>query len=150
VIEKLPTNYLYLGAIRRALPNAHIVWVSRAPLDSCFAMFRTLFGDAYPFTYDFAELARYYAAYAGLMNHWRSVLGRAVHEVIYEDLVREPARVGESTDIRRATTLVATGREAVRQRDVERLKLVVRELWQLDPVDREDQVRGFGSGLRAQ
>ena len=31
--------------------------VSRAPLDSCFAMFRTLFGDAYPFTYDFEELA---------------------------------------------------------------------------------------------
>ena len=60
------------------------------------------------------------------------------------------ARVGDSTDIRRATTLVAAGREALRQRDVERLKLVVRELWQLDPVDREDQVRGFGSGLRAQ
>ena len=44
IIEKLPLNYLYLGAIKRALPQAAIVLVSRSPLDSCFAMYRTLFG----------------------------------------------------------------------------------------------------------
>jgi tetratricopeptide (TPR) repeat protein len=90
VIEKLPTNYLYLGAIRRALPRASIVLVTRAPLDGCFAMFRTLFGDAFPFTYEFEELARYYAAYAALMRHWRAVLGPTLLEVSYEELVREP------------------------------------------------------------
>jgi tetratricopeptide (TPR) repeat protein len=90
IIEKLPTNYLYLGAIRRALPAAALVLVTRAPLDSCFAMFRTLFGDAFPFTYDFAELARYYAAYQRLMHHWRSGLGGTLLEVVYEDLVRDP------------------------------------------------------------
>jgi len=90
VIEKLPTNYLYLGAIRRALPGARIVLVTRSPLDSCFAMFRTLFGDAFPFTYDFTELARYFAAYQTLMTHWRTVLGDALLEVAYEDLVRDP------------------------------------------------------------
>jgi len=94
VIEKLPTNYLYLGAIRRALPGARIVLVTRSPLDSCFAMFRTLFGDAFPFTYDFTELARYYAAYQTLMTHWRSVLGGALLEVAYEDLVRDPKTHG--------------------------------------------------------
>jgi tetratricopeptide (TPR) repeat protein len=94
VIEKLPTNYLYLGAICRALPDAKILLVRRAPLDSCFAMFRTLFGDAYPFTYDCDELAHYYAAYDRLMNHWRSVLGDALHEIVYEDLVREPRLLG--------------------------------------------------------
>ncbi len=94
VIEKQPTNYLYLGAIRRALPEAKILLVRRTPLDSCFAMFRTLFGHAYPFSYDFDELARYYAAYETLMNHWRSVLGGSLHEIVYEDLVREPERIG--------------------------------------------------------
>jgi tetratricopeptide (TPR) repeat protein len=94
VIEKLPTNYLYLGAIRRALPAARIVLVTRAPIDSCFAMFRTLFGDAFPFTYDFEELARYCAAYQTLMMHWRSVLGATLLEVLYEDLVRDPRQEG--------------------------------------------------------
>ena len=95
IVEKLPMNYLYLGAIRQALPGARILLVSRAPLDSCFAMYRTLFAAGYPFSYDFEDLGRYYAAYQGLMNHWRSALGGALHEVVYEDLVREPRRIGE-------------------------------------------------------
>ncbi|HXA35521.1 MAG TPA: sulfotransferase [Steroidobacteraceae bacterium] len=94
VIEKLPTNYLYLGAIRRALPAAKLLWVRRSPLDACFAMFRTLFGEAYPFSYDFDELARYYAAYDRLMQHWREDLGGALHEIVYEELVRNPRLAG--------------------------------------------------------
>jgi hypothetical protein len=94
IVEKLPMNYLYMGAIRRALPEARIVLLRRSPLDSCFAMYRTLFREAYPFTYDFEDLARYYAAYEQLMRHWRAVLGEQLVEVVYEDLVREPSRVG--------------------------------------------------------
>jgi len=96
IVEKLPMNYLYLGAIRRALPDAKLLLVTRSPLDSCFAMYRTLFGDAYPFTYDFEELARYYAAFESLMAHWRGPFGIDLHEVRYEDLVAEPQRVGAS------------------------------------------------------
>ena len=92
VLEKLPLNYLHLGAIRRALPQARLVLVSRSPIDVCFAMYRTLFGEAYPFTYDFEDLARYYAAYAKLITHWREVLGEVMHEVRYEELVADPAR----------------------------------------------------------
>ncbi len=94
IVEKLPLNYLYVGAILQALPAARVVLVSRAPLDSCFAMYRTLFAAGYPFSYDLAELGRYYAAYARLVDHWRSVLGSRLHEVVYEDLVREPKRIG--------------------------------------------------------
>jgi Tfp pilus assembly protein PilF len=94
IIEKLPMNYLYLGAIRRALPDARILGVRRSPLDSCFAMYRTLFGEAYPFSYDVTELARYYAAYERLMQHWRGVLGDRLHEIVYEELVRDPHRIG--------------------------------------------------------
>lgn len=91
ILEKLPMNYLYLGAIARALPEARIVWVRRHPLDNCFAMYRTLFGAAYPFSYDFKDLARYYAAYAGLMEHWRATLGERLLAVDYEALVADPA-----------------------------------------------------------
>ena len=90
LIEKLPMNYLYLGAIQRALPRARLLLVTRTPLDSCFAMFRTLFGDAYPFSYDFNDLARYYAAYDRLIRHWRSTIGEHIHEVRYESLVGDP------------------------------------------------------------
>jgi tetratricopeptide (TPR) repeat protein len=94
VIEKQPTNYLYLGTIRRALPDAPLVLITRSPIDVCFAMFRTLFGAAFPFTYDLEELARYYAAYDRLVRHWRITLGDALKEIVYEQLVHEPQTIG--------------------------------------------------------
>jgi tetratricopeptide (TPR) repeat protein len=94
VIEKMPLNYLYLGAIRRALPEAKLLLVRRSPLDSCFAMYRTLFGEAYPFSYDFEDLARYYAAYERLIAHWLREFGDRIHEVVYEELVHSPAQIG--------------------------------------------------------
>jgi tetratricopeptide (TPR) repeat protein len=116
VIEKLPLNYLYLGAIRRALPGATPILVMRQAVDSCFAMYRTLFGQAYPFTYDFNELARYYAAYSRLIEHWRRVLGDWLVEINYEELVRQPARVGatiaEACNVHWVESAVETHRNA--------------------------------------
>jgi tetratricopeptide (TPR) repeat protein len=94
IVEKLPLNYLYAGAIRSALPEAKILLVSRSPIDSCFAMYRTLFSAGYPFSYDLVELGRYYTAYARLVEHWRATLGSHLHEVVYEELVADPRRVG--------------------------------------------------------
>jgi hypothetical protein len=70
------------------------VVLRRDPLDSCFAMYRTLFAAAYPFSYDLRELARYYAAYERLMEHWRECLGERLFEIRYEELVTRPETVG--------------------------------------------------------
>ncbi len=94
LVEKLPLNYLYAGAIRCALPQAKIVLVSRDARDSCFAMYRTLFAGGYPFSYDLTELGRYYRAYERLMDHWRANLGSDLHEIRYHELVQRPKQVG--------------------------------------------------------
>jgi Tfp pilus assembly protein PilF len=86
-IDKLPLNYLYVGLIHRALPNAKIISLRRNPLDTCYAVYKQLFLDAYPFSYDLAELAHYYVAYHRLMEHWHTVLPGVVHTVSYETLV---------------------------------------------------------------
>lgn len=89
-IDKLPLNYLYVGLIRLALPNATIIHVQRDPMDTIYAVYKTLFTDAYPFSYDLEELARYYVAYHGLMQHWHTVLPGSICTVRYEQLVAEP------------------------------------------------------------
>ena len=86
-IDKLPLNFLYVGLIHLALPNAKIISVRRHPLDTCYAVYKQLFVDAYPFSYDLEELARYYAAYDRLMRHWSNVLPDAVYTIEYETLV---------------------------------------------------------------
>jgi tetratricopeptide (TPR) repeat protein len=92
-IDKLPLNYLYAGLIRRALPRARIVALTREPMDSCYAMYKTMFTGAYPFTYALDDLGRYYLAWQRLMNHWRKVLGAALLVVSYEKLVTDQEAV---------------------------------------------------------
>lgn len=88
--DKLPLNYLYLGLIARALPRARIVHVVRGAMATCYGIYKVLFNQGYPFSYDQIELADYYLAYRRLMGHWRGTL-RGLIEIAYEDLVAEPA-----------------------------------------------------------
>jgi tetratricopeptide (TPR) repeat protein len=88
-IDKMPLNYLYVGLIHLALPNATIINLQRDPMDTCYAIYKQLFVDAYPFSYSLAELGNYYVAYHSLMEHWRSVLPGVVYAVKYEELVND-------------------------------------------------------------
>jgi tetratricopeptide (TPR) repeat protein len=88
--DKMPLNYLYCGLITRALPRAHIVHVTRHPLATCYAIFKTLFNQGYPFSYDLSELGAYYGAYHRLMQHWLKTLPGRIHEVSYEQLIADP------------------------------------------------------------
>ena len=88
--DKLPANFIYLGLIRLALPNARIIHVFRNPIDTCLSCFSILFHEKLNYTYDLGELARYYRAYERLMAHWRLALPEgAMLEVRYEDVVAD-------------------------------------------------------------
>ena len=52
-------------------------------------MYKNLFADAYPFSYQIQELATYYAAYEKLMAHWHSVMPGVMYDIHYEDLVAD-------------------------------------------------------------
>ncbi len=88
-IDKMPLNYLYCGLIRRALPNAKIVHVTRHPMAAGYAMYKTLFKQGYPFSYDLGEIAQYYAAYRRLMQHWHAAMPGVIHDIRYEQLVAD-------------------------------------------------------------
>jgi hypothetical protein len=88
-VDKLPSNFLYLPLILKALPRARIVHVVRGPMDACFSSFKQLFADAYPHSYDQAEMARHFARYHRLMAVWRKRFGEHFIDVRYEDVVSE-------------------------------------------------------------
>ena len=88
-IDKMPLNYLYCGLIRRALPNAKIVHVTRHPMATGYAMYKTLFKQGYPFSYDLSEIAQYVIAYRRLMHHWHATMPGAIHVVSYEKLIAD-------------------------------------------------------------
>lgn len=88
-VDKLPFNIFYLGFIAKAFPHARIVHVKRNPMDSCFAMYKTVFTWAYKFSYTQEGLGRFYPVFAGLIDHWREMLGDRIVEVEYEKLVAD-------------------------------------------------------------
>ena len=86
-VDKMPLNFLYAGLIHLAMPNAKIVHLTRHPMDTCYAIYKCLFQDAYPWSYDLQEIASYYSAYRQLMTHWNAVMPGVIYELSYEDLV---------------------------------------------------------------
>lgn len=89
-IDKFPLNYLYIGLIHLALPQACIVHMARDPMDTCLAIYKQRFEDAHPYSYDLDDLGRYFIAYRKLMRHWRETLSDRILDVSYEGLVRDP------------------------------------------------------------
>jgi len=88
-IDKLPNNWLFVPFIQLVLPNAKIIDARRHPLGCCFSNFRQQFAKGQDFTYDLADLGRYYSDYVRLMAHFDAVLPGRVHRVIYERMVED-------------------------------------------------------------
>lgn len=89
-VDKMPNNWLFTGLIGLILPNARIIDIRRNPLDCGLSNFRELFARGQTYSYDLANIGRYYRDYLRLMRHFDAVRPGLVHRVIYEDLVDEP------------------------------------------------------------
>lgn len=88
-IDKLPLNSLYVGLIHLALPKAKIIYLKRHPMDSCLAIFKQIFTQGYPFSYNLEELVNYQIAHYQLMQHWQKVMPDRIHVLEYEQLVAD-------------------------------------------------------------
>jgi tetratricopeptide (TPR) repeat protein len=91
-IDKLPLNFLYVGYIARALPEAKIVCLRRHPLDTVWSNYRHLFAtnfSYYSYSYDLLDTAAYYAMFDRLMQFWEERFPGRVLQVQYEGLVED-------------------------------------------------------------
>jgi tetratricopeptide (TPR) repeat protein len=92
VVNKLPTNFFFLGLIRAVLPRARIIHMERDPRDTCLSIYFQQFEAANTYTNDLQDLAHYFGEYQRLMRHWSATLPKdAMLHVPYEQLVEDPA-----------------------------------------------------------
>jgi tetratricopeptide (TPR) repeat protein len=90
--DKLPANFLYVGHIARALPNARIVCLRRNPMDTVWSNYKNLFATQsayYAYSYDLMDVARYYLRFDRLIALWESLLPGRVLQLSYEALVAD-------------------------------------------------------------
>jgi len=88
-IDKMPNNFLHIGLIRLALPNAKIIDARRHPMACCFSGFKQNFAQGQRYTYSLEHIGRYYHDYAELMTHFDAVLPGKIHRVIYENMIED-------------------------------------------------------------
>lgn len=95
VTDKMPSNYMQLGLIAKAYPNAKFIHAQRDPADTCLSIYFTQNTVRIPWAHNRENIAIHYRRYLDLMRHWRTVLPTdRILTVQYEDLVSNP---GETT-----------------------------------------------------
>jgi tetratricopeptide (TPR) repeat protein len=90
ITDKLVGNWLYIGLIHLALPNARIIRTSRHPYDVCLSAWSSWFVDFHAYCYDMKELATFYRLFHELSDYWDEVLPGKVHHQRYESLIEDP------------------------------------------------------------
>jgi tetratricopeptide (TPR) repeat protein len=90
VTDKLPFNFLRLGAIHSLMPKARIIHCQRDPIDTCLSIYSTLFNSRMSFAARKADLVFCYQQYLRMMDHWRKVLPADILlDVQYERLIED-------------------------------------------------------------
>jgi hypothetical protein len=88
-IDKMPNNWQHVGLIGLILPNAKIIDARRHPMACGFSGWKQHFARGQAFTYDLADIGRYYRDYVSLMAAYDEASPGRVHRVIYEQIVAE-------------------------------------------------------------
>ncbi len=104
LIDKMPLNFLWIGYICAALPEARIVHVSRDPIAVAWSLYRHSFaGSGNGFVDDPEDIARYMVLQRDLMAHWRDCCPGRIFDLDYGELVSDTASVTQA--MARATGL---------------------------------------------
>lgn len=98
-IDKMPNNWQHVGLIQMILPQAKIVDARRHPVGCCFSGWKQHFARGQAFTYDLADVGRYYRDYVAQMAAFDAAMPGRVHRVIYERMVEDtPGEVARLLD----------------------------------------------------
>lgn len=89
-VDKLPANWMNLGLIRLALPNAKIIDARRHPMACGFSNFKQNYASGMAFSYGRKSIGTFYRDYWRFMRHIDEVQPGAVHHVLNERLIDDP------------------------------------------------------------
>ncbi|MFO0829229.1 MAG: sulfotransferase [Phycisphaerales bacterium] len=91
VADKHLANWMYVGLIALAFPEATIIHIKRDPMDTGISCFERLLSTAAPWSSDLRSIGMMLALNESLMAHWHAMLPGRIVQVQYEDLAKKPA-----------------------------------------------------------
>ena len=88
-VDKMPSNWRFLGLIHLILPGARIIDVRRDPMACCFSAFTTYFSRETSFPTNLKDLGHYHADYIRMAGHFDELVPGKLHRVRYERVVAD-------------------------------------------------------------
>ena len=88
--DKMPNNWLFVGAIMAMLPGARIVNCRRDPVETCWSCYKQMFSISNEFSYDLDYLARFWQDYDYAMRQWHRQKPSHIRDQVYEALLADP------------------------------------------------------------
>lgn len=89
-VDKLPANWMNVGLIRLALPNAKIIDARRHPMACGFSNFKQHYAAGVTFSYSLESIGYFYRDYVRMMAHFDTIQPGAIHRIINERLIDDP------------------------------------------------------------
>ena len=87
VTDKMPLNFLFIGFILAAFPEAKIINLNRDPRATCWSIYKHYFStQGHGYAYDMGTLAEFYRLYIELMSFWRERFPECIYDLHYENL----------------------------------------------------------------
>mgnify|MGYP002632765309 FL=1 len=87
VTDKMPQNFLYVGLIFAAFPDAKVIHVNRDPAATCWSNYKHYFIDKeLGYCYDLDDTVKYFGLYTDLMQFWLGHYGDRIYNLNYDNL----------------------------------------------------------------
>ena len=90
VTDKMPQNFLQLGLLLKALPEAKVIHVKRDPAATCWSNFKNYFqAKGLGYSYDLKDTVNYFKLYQDLMQFWDEQYSEYIYHLDYDKLTIE-------------------------------------------------------------
>jgi tetratricopeptide (TPR) repeat protein len=87
VTDKMPQNFLYIGLIFSAFPDAKVIHVNRDPAATCWSNYKHYFvAKGLGYSYDLDDVVTYFGLYKDLMQFWQGHYGGRIFDLNYDNL----------------------------------------------------------------
>ena len=90
IIDKLPSNFRWIGFIIKTFPEAKIIHIHRNPMAVCWSNYKNFFLDnGLDFNLNQRDVAEYYSIYLDLMDFWTKKYKKNILDIHYEIFVKD-------------------------------------------------------------
>jgi len=88
--DKMPHNFIYIGFILSAFPDAKIIHLQRDPRAVCWSLYKQYFhAEGLGYSSNLKNLAEFYNMHDDLMEFWHSKYPGKIYDISYEKLTKD-------------------------------------------------------------